>query len=212
LTISKWPRPIPEMVKPAGLQRGKGSARPRTRIASRSQSASERTTKSDQAMNRGPFANSPDRSNCVSRDQRSDDRIFFAALASLFVVNGERWSESLTRRFDYRQVCRRPTMNLLHIPLTNNAGKRASAVGRNRATNRIGELKKAHQKVISSGELFVRALAIESDLSRRLAKQPKSKTLLNEQHKHERLVSQLAREYKNAMAEYRAVIRTVLKH
>ena len=80
-----------------------------------------------------------------------------------------------------------------------------------RNTIRKRQLAKAHQRVISSGRLFVRALAVENDLSRRILKQPGSKTLLSDQHKCERLIVQAAREYKNAMAEYLAAIRAVLK-
>ena len=84
------------------------------------------------------------------------------------------------------------------------------AGNRNPATKR--QLAKAHQRVVSSSRLFVRALAVENDLSRRILKQPGSKTLLNEQHKYERLIAQLAHEYKNAMEEYLAAIRAALKH
>lgn len=69
----------------------------------------------------------------------------------------------------------------------------------------------AHRRLISSGRMFVRALAVEKDLSRRILTQPGNKTLLREQHKYERLISQVARDYKNAMAEYLAAIRAVLK-
>ncbi len=93
------------------------------------------------------------------------------------------------------------------ISLISNAGMGASGTGRNRATTRRTRLAKAHKKVTSRGELFLRALAIEDDLARRIRKEPRSKTLVNEKQKHERLVSQLAREYKNAIAEYLAAIR-----
>lgn len=97
---------------------------------------------------------------------------------------------------------------MFQVWLGSDAVQRANAAGRNRAT-RMRLLAKAHQKVTSSGELFLRALAIESDLSRRILKEPGSKTLLKEKHQHERLMSQLAREYKNAIGEYLAVIRAV---
>jgi|SwirhisoilCB1_FD_contig_51_3498564_length_1541_multi_4_in_0_out_0_3 hypothetical protein len=99
-------------------------------------------------------------------------------------------------------------MDLFQVWLGSDAAKRPNAAGRNRVT-RMRLLARAHQKVTSSGELFLRALAIENDLSRRLLKEPGSKTLLREKHKHERLISQLAREYKNAIGEYLAVIRAV---
>ena len=99
-------------------------------------------------------------------------------------------------------------MELFQVSLGSDAAKRANAAGRNRVT-RMSLLAKAHQKVTSSGELFLRALAIENDLSRRILTEPESKTLLKEKHKHERMMSQLARDYKNAISEYLAVIRAV---
>jgi hypothetical protein len=59
--------------------------------------------------------------------------------------------------------------------------------------------------------MFVRALAIERDLSRRILGRPDSKTLLREQHRYEKVVCEVAREYKNAMAAYLAAIRAILK-
>jgi hypothetical protein len=84
-------------------------------------------------------------------------------------------------------------------------------MGRGRATNNKRALANAHQKVISSGELFVRALAVQRDLSRRISRQQGNATLLKERRKNEKLVAQLAREYKKAMAAYLAEIRAVLK-
>ena len=99
-------------------------------------------------------------------------------------------------------------MNLFQTWPGSDGANRANAPGRNPVT-RMRLLVKAHQKVTSSGELFLRALAIENDMSHRILKEPGSKTLLKEKHKHERLISQLAREYKNAISEYLAVIRAV---
>jgi hypothetical protein len=134
--------------------------------------------------------------------------IFLACPVPLLVVNEERWSDSLRRRHNNRQVCRRPAINLFQILSGGDAANRANAAGRNRV-KRMRLLAKAHQKVTSTGELFLRALAIENDLSRRVLKEPGSKTLLKEKHKHERLITQLAREYKNAIGEYLAAIRAV---
>jgi len=99
-------------------------------------------------------------------------------------------------------------MNLFQVALGGDAANRANTAGRNRA-RRMRLLAKTHQKVTASGELFLRALAIENDLSRRILREPGSKTLLKEKHKHERLISQLARDYKKAIGEYLAVIRAV---
>lgn len=135
--------------------------------------------------------------------------IFFRSFVVLIGVNAKRWSESPNGRHDYSRVCRRPIVSL--PPIGDGPGA-AGAVAGSRNTSRRGQLARAHQKVVSSGRLFVRALAIKNDLSRRILKQAGTKTHLTEQHKYDRLIARLAREYKDAMTEYLAAIRAVLKH
>ena len=127
----------------------------------------------------------------------------------LIGVNAKRWSESPNCRHDYSRVCKRPTVSL--PPIGDGAGAAEAAAG-SRNTSRKRQLAKSHQRVVSSGRLFIRALAIKNDLSRRILKQAGTKTHLTEQQKYDRLIARLAREYKDAMTEYLAAIRAVLKH
>jgi hypothetical protein len=86
-----------------------------------------------------------------------------------------------------------------------------AAVGEKRSTNRFGLLAARHRQVLATGRLLIRALAIEADLWRRLAKQPKNKVLLSHQKEYQRLVGQLVWEHKIALNEYLAIIRRLIR-
>jgi hypothetical protein len=84
-------------------------------------------------------------------------------------------------------------------------------VGENRTTNRFGLLASRHAEVLAIGDLLVRAVAIEKDIYNRLAAQPKNTVLLKQQKQYERLISQLVWEHKNALADYLAAVRRIVR-
>ena len=102
------------------------------------------------------------------------------------------------------------TLNRAQLPSISNGGTAANVVDESRV-NRITVLRKGHKKVLSTGELFIRALTVQLDLSRRVLKDPGNKTLLKERQKHEKIVARLAREYKAAIAQYLEVVRAFAK-
>jgi hypothetical protein len=142
--------------------------------------------------------------------QTPRDPIFFSPLLLLICVNGKRAPGSLNCRRDYQRHGGRHTVTF-HLPSISDRAGRAGAPTENRKTIGKRQLAKAHQELVSCGRLFVRALTVQNGLSRRIVKQPGSKTLLREQHKCEMLIRQVARDYKNAMAEYLGAIRAVFK-
>ena len=68
-----------------------------------------------------------------------------------------------------------------------------------------------HDEMLATGDLLIRALAIITDLTRRLSKQPADRVLLLEQKHYEKLVRQLLWEHQTALAQYLASIRCLSK-
>ena len=107
------------------------------------------------------------------------------------------------RRFgSFERVSRIPNGKLSAAPRID-----YRAVGESRTTNRFALLTAWHGEMMVTGDLLIRAVAIERDLRRRLSKQPKNKALLKQWKEYETLVEGLVWEHKTAVANYLAAIR-----
>lgn len=87
----------------------------------------------------------------------------------------------------------------------------AMAVGGNRSTCNSAGLSSRHQKVLHTGDLFLSALHVEHELSRKALNEARNKTLRKARREHQKLLTQLAEDYQTAIAERVAVIRDLCK-